>query len=129
MFLTHLKRLTASIENADVVIAPNIVDEQISCSQKIQNLITVINQLPVETEIIAFVDADAFVHETWLTSLVEPLQDEKIGATVGARLYLPQIASLAAYTEAAWVNFQIPLQKQILQQLWYGEGLTQFGES
>ena len=107
---SHLKRLTASIENADVVIAPNIVDEQISCSQKIQNLITVINQLPVETEIIAFVDADAFVHETWLTSLVEPLQDEKIGATVGARLYLPQIASLAAYTEAAWVNFQIPLQ-------------------
>ena len=77
---------------------------------KIQNLITVINQLPAETEIIAFVDADAFVHETWLTSLVEPLQDEKIGATVGARLYLPQTASLASYTEAAWVNFQIPLQ-------------------
>ena len=30
----HLKRLTESVENADVVIAPNIVDDQLSCSQK-----------------------------------------------------------------------------------------------
>jgi len=107
---SHLKRLTASVSNAEVVIAPNIVDNRIPRSQKIQNLITVIGQLPAEVEIIAFVDADAFVHKTWLTSLVRPLQDREIGATVGARLYVPKSSSVAAYTEAAWINFQIPLQ-------------------
>ena len=106
----YLKQVTEDASNTQVLLAPNVVDNGLPRSQKVQNLITVIDNLPSDVEIIAFVDADAFVHRTWLTNLVQPLQNSQIGATVGARLYVPCSSGIATYIEAAWINFQIALQ-------------------
>ena len=107
--------------NVRVLLAPNVVDNGHSRSQKVQNLITAIAELPDDVDIIAFVDADVVVQEDWLTLLVQPLQDPRIGATVGARFYQPQSFNLATLSEAIWVNFQIALQgNHPLAMVWGG---------
>ncbi len=106
----HLQKLAETSPNIHVVLAPNIIDNKLRRSQKVQNLLTVIENLSDDVEVIAFVDADVAIREDWLTLLVTPLQDTKIGATVGGRFYFPQTWNCASLVEAIWVNFQMGLQ-------------------
>jgi len=92
------------------LLAPNIVDNSLPRSQKVQNLMTAIETFSNDIEIIAFVDADATIERDWLTLLVQPLQDKRVGATVGARFYFPHTLNTASLVEAVWINFQIALQ-------------------
>ncbi|MDE0041574.1 MAG: glycosyltransferase family 2 protein, partial [Candidatus Poribacteria bacterium] len=107
---SHLGRLAEEYPHAHALLAPNVIDNSLPRSQKVQNLITAISELPDDVEIIAFVDADVTVREDWLRLLVEPLQDRRIGATVGARFYYPHTFNLPSLVEAIWVNFQIGVQ-------------------
>ena len=52
--------------NARVLLAPNIIDNSLPRSQKVQNLMTAIDALPDDVEVIAFVDADSTVQKDWL---------------------------------------------------------------
>jgi cellulose synthase/poly-beta-1,6-N-acetylglucosamine synthase-like glycosyltransferase len=106
----HLQELVKDVPHADVFLAPNIVDNNLPRSQKVQNLLTVIEDLPQDVEVIAFVDADVAIRQDWLSLLVTPLQDNKIGATVGGRFYFPQTLNFPSLVEATWVNFQMALQ-------------------
>ena len=106
----HLQELVEDIPNADVFLAPNIIDKNLPRSQKVQNLLTVIEILPKDVEVIAFVDADVVIQKDWLKLLVTPLQDNTIGATVGGRFYFPQTWNFPSLVEATWVNFQMALQ-------------------
>ena len=106
----HLQELVKDVPHADVFLAPNIVDNNLPRSQKVQNLLTVIENLPQDVEVIAFVDADVATRQDWLSLLVTPLQDNKIGATVGGRFYFPQTWNFPSLVEATWVNFQMALQ-------------------
>ncbi len=106
----HLQELVKDVPNADVYLAPNIIDNDLPRSQKVQNLMTVINILPQDVEVIAFVDADVSIQKDWLSLLVTPLQDNSIGATVGGRFYFPQTWNFPSLVEATWVNFQMALQ-------------------
>ena len=106
----HLLQIAEEHSNVHTLLAPNIVDNSLPRSQKVQNLITVIETFPDDVEIIAFVDADATIERDWLRLLVQPLQDKKVGATVGARFYFPHTLNTASLVEAVWVNFQIALQ-------------------
>ena len=110
-----LLELVEGYTNVQVVLAPNIIDDNLPRSQKIQNLMSVIELLPNDIEIIAFIDADAEIRSDWLSQLVQPLKDPKVGATVGGRFYLVTgkngfLKDLATVTEAAWVNFQLAIQ-------------------
>ena len=106
----HLQELVENVPHADVVLAPNIVENNLPRSQKVQNLMTVIKSLPKDVEVIAFVDADVAIRKDWLRLLVTPLQDPEIGATVGGRFYFPQTWNFPSLVEATWVNFQMALQ-------------------
>ncbi len=106
----HLCRFAEQYPHARALLAPNIIDNSIPHSQKVENLITAIGELPDDVEIVAFVDADVTVREDWLRLLVEPLQDPRIGATVGGRFYYPHTLNLPSLVEAIWVNFQIGAQ-------------------
>jgi len=105
----RLQRLTEGNPRARVLLARNVVDHRLGRSQKAENLLTALSSAPAETEVFAFVDADAGIGEDWLRRLVEPLQDGRVGITTGARFYAPLVPSVASYTEAVWVNHQIPL--------------------
>lgn len=106
----HLREIAEGHPNAHTLLAPNIVDNSLPRSQKVQNLMTAIAAFSADIEIIAFVDADATIERDWLRLLVQPLQDENVGATVGARFYFPHTLNTASLVEAVWINFQIALQ-------------------
>ena len=106
----HLLEIAKGHSNVHTLLAPNIVDNSLPRSQKVQNLMTAIETFPDDIEIIAFVDADATIERDWLTLLVQPLQDKRVGATVGARFYFPHTLNTASLVEAVWINFQIALQ-------------------
>ena len=106
----HLCEIAEPHPNIHVLLAPNIVENNLPRSQKVQNLITVIEKLPDDIEVIAFVDADVAIREDWLTLLVTPLQEPDIGTTVGGRFYFPQTWNLASLVESIWVNFQMSVQ-------------------
>ena len=106
----HLLEITEGHPNVHTLLAPNIVENSLPRSQKVQNLMTAIAAFPDDVEIIAFVDADATIERDWLTLLVQPLQDKKVGATVGARFYFPHALNTASLVEAVWINFQIAFQ-------------------
>ncbi|MCZ6681234.1 MAG: glycosyltransferase family 2 protein [Candidatus Poribacteria bacterium] len=106
----HLIKLVEQHANARVLLAPNIVDNFLPRSQKVQNLMTAISTLSDDVEVIAFVDADVAIQRDWLTLLAQPLQDRIMGATVGARFYCPHTLNTASLVEAIWVNFQMAFQ-------------------
>ena len=106
----HLLKIAEGYPNVHTLLAPNIVDNSLPRSQKVQNLMTAIAMFSDDVEIIAFVDADATIEQDWLRRLVQPLQDTNIGATVGARFYFPHTLNAASLVEAVWINFQIALQ-------------------
>lgn len=106
----HLLKIAEGHPNVHALLAPNIVDNSLPRSQKVQNLMTAIAAFSDDVEIIAFVDADATIEQDWLRRLVQPLQDTNIGATVGARFYFPHTLNTASLVEAVWINFQIALQ-------------------
>ena len=106
----HLREIAEGHPNVHTLLAPNIVDNALPRSQKVQNLITAIETFSDDIEIIAFVDADATIERDWLKLLVQPLQDKEVGATVGARFYFPHSLNTASLVEAVWINFQIALQ-------------------
>ena len=107
--------------NARVLLAPNIIENSLPRSQKVQNLMTAIAALPDDVQVIAFVDADSTVQNDWLKLLVQPLQDKNVGATVGARFYVPQRLNFASLVETIWVNFQIAFQgDHSLTMVWGG---------
>ena len=106
----HLCEIAEPHPNVHVLLAPNIVENELPRSQKVQNLLTAIETLPDDVEVIAFVDADVTIQKNWLTLLVNPLQDPGIGTTVGGRFYFPQIWNIASFAESIWVNFQMSFQ-------------------
>lgn len=117
----HLKRLEEEHPGlVRVVLAPSIVDHSLPRSQKVQNLLTAIDLLDEEVAVIALVDADSRVRRDWLRSIVEPLQDERVGATVGARYYVPQVCRLPALVESVWINFQFLWQGDHSQAMVWG---------
>ena len=106
----HLCEIAESHPNVHALLAPNIVENNLPRSQKVQNLLTAIAKLPDDIEVIAFVDADVAIRENWLTLLVNPLQEPDIGTTVGGRFYFPQTWNIASLAESIWVNFQMSVQ-------------------
>jgi cellulose synthase/poly-beta-1,6-N-acetylglucosamine synthase-like glycosyltransferase len=72
------------------------------CSQKIVNLLRGVKEVDDDTEILAFADSDGRPHRTWLRSLVQPLQDPKIGAATSYRWYLPVNGGFWSAVRSAW---------------------------
>lgn len=60
--------------------------------QKVHNLcaaIDMLNSIDRRVEVLVFADSDARVTRNWLSDLVAPMGDKRIGATTGFRWYLP----------------------------------------
>jgi ceramide glucosyltransferase len=71
-------------------------------SEKVNNLRTVIEQLPEEFEVLVFADSDGRPGKSWLHHLVAPLTDSRIGATTTMRWFIPNNNGLPTAFLAAW---------------------------
>lgn len=72
-----------------------------SCSQKIHNLLYVIDRLPADFEVLAFADSDIRVRRKWLNLLVLPLYRAKCGVATGYRWFVPTRNNLATLALSA----------------------------
>ncbi len=94
-----VKRVAASSRiKAEIVIA----GKPQNCSEKVNNLRTVVEQLAPEFEVLVFADSDGRPGKSWLHHLVAPLADSRIGATTTMRWFIPNRTDLATSLLAAW---------------------------
>lgn len=83
---------------SQVVIAGDAVD----CGQKVHNLRAAVPHADAESEVLVFVDTDARPGESWLESLVAPLEDEQVGAATGYRWLIPEKGGLSSHLRSVW---------------------------
>jgi cellulose synthase/poly-beta-1,6-N-acetylglucosamine synthase-like glycosyltransferase len=62
------------------------------CGEKVHNLRRAVESLTENFEVIVFTDSDVRLPKGWLTKLVAPLQDARIGATTAYRWIIPSRA-------------------------------------
>ncbi len=94
-----VKRVAATSRvKAHVVIA----GKPENCSEKVNNLRVVVEQLPQEFEVLVFSDSDGRPGKGWLHHLVAPLNDSRIGATTTMRWLLPNNSALSTALLASW---------------------------
>ena len=86
-------------------------------SLKCQSLVYVINKLSHETEVVAFIDADAIVNAQWLIQLVDPLAASNVGATTGNRWFSPPDDRLGTWVREIW-NAAAIVQMQLYDIAW-----------
>jgi len=72
------------------------------CSEKINNLRAVIQQLPEEFEILVFADSDGRPGHSWLRRLTAPLSDSRIGAATTMRWLIANNNNLPSLLLVAW---------------------------
>ena len=73
------------------------------CGQKLHNMLYAYENIADEVEVLAFADSDACVCSKWLAHLTHPLRkpkkgEQKIGASSGYRLFIPQKNNPATLT-------------------------------
>jgi ceramide glucosyltransferase len=71
-------------------------------SEKVNNLLTALDAVAEDTQVLVFVDSDARVSSDWLASLVAPLADARTGATTGYRWYMPESGGFFGALLSAW---------------------------
>lgn len=90
-----------------------------NCSYKCAAIVSVVNELPDDIEVVAFCDADAVVDQYWLRDLVEPLSQPETGATTGNRWFSPFNPTLGAIVRKQWNSAAI-VQMQAYDIAWGG---------
>jgi len=77
-----------------------------NCSEKVYNLRRAVEALPEKFEVIVFTDSDVRPPRGWLTKLIAPLQDPRIGATTAYRWMIPSgqfgSGAFASALASAW---------------------------
>ena len=91
--------------------------------QKVHNLLAAIdmlNSIDRRAEVIVFADSDARVSRYWLSELVAPLGDKRIGATTGVRWYLPVQGGLPSRLLSVWNSSALSLLGERSSFCWGG---------
>ena len=77
-----------------------------NCTEKVYNLRRAVEALPEKFEVLVFTDSDVRLPRGWLTKLVAPLQDSRIGATTAYRWLIPTgrfgAGAFASAMASAW---------------------------
>lgn len=83
------------------------------------SMLEAVSDLPDECEAVVIADADVITAETWLESLVKPLQDSKIAVATGVRWCVPETAEWGTLVRYMWNSFAEP-QRHTHQIPWGG---------
>jgi ceramide glucosyltransferase len=91
--------------------------------QKVHNLLAAIdmlNSIDRRAEVIVFADSDARPSKYWLSELIAPLGDKRIGATTGFRWYLPVRGGLFSKLLSVWNSSALSLLGERSSFAWGG---------
>lgn len=115
------KVIKQSRRSAWLVVAGEAAD----CGQKVHNLLSALetlNAVDRRVEILVFADSDARPSRKWLSELVAPLDEKRVGATTGFRWYL---APTADGNQSASVTARL---SALLLAVWNSSALSLMGE-
>ena len=70
--------------------------------EKVNNLLAAVKKVRPQSVILAFADSDGQVTSDWLRNLVQPLEDDNLGATTGFRWYFPESGGFWPLLRSAW---------------------------
>jgi len=70
--------------------------------QKINNQLAALEQISPETEVLAFTDSDVVARPDFLSHLVAPLSDERVGIATGYRFYIPFKGDWISLLRSLW---------------------------
>jgi cellulose synthase/poly-beta-1,6-N-acetylglucosamine synthase-like glycosyltransferase len=73
-----------------------------TCTLKCSALLQATADLDESIEVVAFLDADVVPHPKWLRELVGPLNQQRVGATMGNRWYAPQLQRWGSLVRYLW---------------------------
>lgn len=79
-----------------------IADKSVESGQKVENLREAVLHVSDKSEVFVFVDSDARPNKTWLSNLVAPLEDEKIGCSTGYRWFIGKNLSFGTEMRSVW---------------------------
>jgi hypothetical protein len=96
-----VERVLAQHNAANVQVRP-LTARRDMCSLKCSSLVQAVSELDASYEVVALLDADTIAHRTWLSELVAPLADDRVGAATGNRWYMPPSASWGTLVRWAW---------------------------
>jgi cellulose synthase/poly-beta-1,6-N-acetylglucosamine synthase-like glycosyltransferase len=97
-----IERVKAANERVHIVIAGPPID----CGEKVHNLQRAVESVPERFEVFAFTDSDVRLPRHWLTKLVAPLHDPRVGASTTYRWVIPSgrfgAGAFASALASAW---------------------------
>lgn len=91
--------------------------------QKVHNLLAAVdmlNSIDRRAEVLVFADSDARPSKYWLSELVGPLGDKRIGATTGFRWYVPVRGGLGSLLMTVWNSSALSLLGERSSFAWGG---------
>jgi cellulose synthase/poly-beta-1,6-N-acetylglucosamine synthase-like glycosyltransferase len=71
-------------------------------AQKINNQLRALKELRPESEVLVFVDSDVIARSDFLSRLIQPLEEEKVGVATGYRFYISSVNNLPAQLRSLW---------------------------
>jgi len=72
------------------------------CGEKVNNLRVAVEQVSQDCEVLVFADSDGRPSRSWLTHLVAPLADARLGAATTYRWCFPGAGGMASALAASW---------------------------
>jgi cellulose synthase/poly-beta-1,6-N-acetylglucosamine synthase-like glycosyltransferase len=82
-----------------------VAGEATAQGQKVHNLtaaVEMLNSIDRRAEVLVFADSDARPERNWLTELIAPLDERRVGATTGFRWHLPANGGLWSLLLSTW---------------------------
>ena len=73
-----------------------------TCGLKCSSLLQGLEQLHPNTKFLVLIDADVIPHENWLSHLIAPLADKKIGVVTGNQWFEPKTLSAGSILRSLW---------------------------
>jgi ceramide glucosyltransferase len=97
-----IERVKGTNERVHIVIAGPAQD----CGEKVHNLRRAVDSVPERFEVFVFADSDVRLPRHWLTKLVAPLHDPRVGASTAYRWVIPSgrfgAGGFASALASAW---------------------------
>ena len=100
-----------------------VAGEAAGRGQKVHNLLAAVdmlNSIDRRAEVLVFADSDARPSKHWLSELVAPLGDKRIGATTGFRWYVPVRGGLGSLLLSVWNSSALSLLGERSSFAWGG---------
>ena len=107
--------------NSKLAVSIHQIEDRLeTCSLKCSAIITAINAIDLDREVVALIDADAIVTPQWLSTLVQPLANPEVGVSTGNRWFrIPEKHRLGAAVRGVW-NAAAVVQMYLYEIPWGG---------